>query len=225
MSTANVEVSNPSHYAQPNFIEPIDRIGNVGFNTGSSYKYLQRLGLKGGDNTEARDAKAAAWYMIDLVHRLLAEEEGDFSPTTEDIAEFDLVAFINQVGAYGATTESNLGLKYTDQPNKAFVLAAQDMIIDAFCQAVKVGMSEQHYKEFVLEVMFVSYYTVSFCLDFTDHTKITDFVTIYKGSTSLPLTDDLKAAFAHDIAQITARAPVLALIDHNYGRPLADVAA
>lgn len=204
---ANVTVSNPSHYAgDEGIIEPIDRIANLPFNFGSANKYLKRLGLKGGDNTEARDASSAMWYAVDLMHRFLAEEDGEYRPTAEDIEEFDVTNFVTRVGVYAESVEAELKLAYAsyDHLQKRFVLAAQDMLIHQATNAIKIGMSDRQYRDFVLEAIVVSYYTTQFTMSYVGNA--TPF-TIYKGSKSFPLTPELCEEFrfimdvcAHELA-------------------------
>lgn len=202
---ANVGVTNPAHYADnEGIIEPIDRIANVCFNFGNAYKYQARLGLKGGNNTEDRDAKATIWYAADLVHRFMAEEDGEYRPTTEDIAEFDVREFITRVGVFAESVESALKLSYAgyNDMQKRFVLAAQDMLIQKANNAIKIGMSDRQYREFVLESIVVSNYTANYAMHYAPESPPSK---VYNGAKSFPMSAERKQAVSSVMRSLDAK--------------------
>lgn len=209
---ANVDVSNPYHYAgDDGIIEPIDRIGTVQFNFGSAFKYLKRVGLKGGDNTEARDAGSAVWYAVDIAHRLLAEDDFEFVPTPELLSDFSVEDFIESVGAHAAEVESKLGMRFASEPQKRFVLAAMDWQISRAESAIKVGMSDKQYREFVLDVLVTSYYVRNYGMTYANETGVN-----YVGSKSFPLSRALQKVYRVVTAELEAKFPVILAAQHHW---------
>jgi len=162
-----VEVTNPHHYAgDDNVIEPIDRIGNVPFSFGSAFKYLKRLGLKGGENTESRDAAAAIWYCLDLMHRLLDEDGNAYIPTPEEYEAFDLTEYYKDVAQHDWAVARELGLVFAGCPRKITALASMDRLIQQSQAAVKIGMAEWQYREFVFHSLMAGWYVIRYALAF-----------------------------------------------------------
>jgi hypothetical protein len=187
-TVASVEVTNPKHYNQGNFIEPIDPIRGVGFNLGSAYKYIARLGLKGGDNTEQRDAKAAIWYSLDLMAYLMDDE--DNVPSFQALSEVNLADYYKQLFDFAKTRECDLGdLEYCADYQKRTVLAAIDRIIGIERDSVPTGMDERQYQAHVLEAMLVGAQVVNYCWTAVFDGKPGDIFQIYKGSKSFKPTE------------------------------------
>src|ERR1700740_287535 len=130
----SVGITNPHNYAKAGLIETIDTFRSVAANISCAQRYLSRLGDKGGDNTETRDAKAAIWYTLDLMALLLTEDDGAFVPTIKDFYDIDGKVFSLKVLQFAKSVEDELELSFTSRTSmkgcvrrgwrKRFVLAA-----------------------------------------------------------------------------------------------------
>lgn len=153
---ANVAVQNPDHYAGSEFAEPIDNIFGVGFGLGNAYKYIARLGLKGGDNTPTRDAKAAMWYITDTLVHLLSEDEGAYIPTLEMHSAFNASNYIKDVFAKIDERQKDR-LRCADAGIKNIALSMIALVLEKERSMRFAGISERDYMDHVLDILIASY--------------------------------------------------------------------
>lgn len=198
---ANVEVTNPKHYAHAeNVIEAIDGIRSLGFNLGSARKYISRLGLKGGENTVNRDAGATIWYCLDLLHWLMEVDDEKYRPSVTYYAELDTFEnFYNSKDVVISLVEESFDLKFAEEPAKRFVLGLINNIMTVRETYDGVGCSDSDWTDHIHEVMLCCVITISLA-DAYKSSSTESFVDrvlpIYKGSRSFIPNESTKEAVA-----------------------------
>lgn len=184
MSEVITETQNPSHYSEGDKPEPIDVIRSIGFNLGNAYKYLDRAGKKGGANTAERDAKAAIWYMIDIMVHLLTIDDGIYKPKKKEIAAFDFDKLRAEI--HNSVPEAHI-LNET-----RLILAALGIIVRRDRNSTFIGHSEAGYKDHVLSTIFVCYLAIDYAKVDLLNEKSDKLSSYYKGSKDRPISADHK---------------------------------
>ena len=185
VTKANVEVTNPAHYVEQIYAEPLDNIYGVGFGFGIAYKHLARLGLKGGDNTPTRDAKASIWYIMDTLVRILTEEDGDFVPTLAMHSEFSVNSYVKDVHFFLERNAAAGRLAFAEVGPKNVTLAMLTRILNKERAMRFSGISERDYCDHVLDVLAAAYIAIAYAVAITAYessprTKLGARVTLHK---------------------------------------------
>jgi hypothetical protein len=162
----NVEIANAKHHASdPNQIEAIDSFRGIQSNLANAYRYINRLGLKGGENTVSRDAGAAMWYCYDVLAWFHEQNDGDFVMDVEFYSEFDVKRYYKALWTYARECETDFELVFARDGRKRTVLAALHRAINKDKALAEIGCSEEAYREHVREMFIAAVIAIAYASD------------------------------------------------------------
>lgn len=224
-NAVSLETANPKHYVNPDddIIEAIDDIRGIGFNLGSARKYMTRLGLKGGGNTEERDAKSAIWYCYDLMTSLIAKDgEIIMMPSVVSMHEFDCAELVKMITQSADKRENDLELRFANNARKRFVLASIHMLIAQEKDIFLTGLSEEDHAALELEILAICTIIIYWIKLTVPSLKPLNMVDIYKGSKSTFMTDDIYSTVEAIQGTFVSNGLVRAIYDEYWGDDLMD---